>query len=116
MRLSGQSETYEGVDKVAASLRKFGFNCAMAVSRAGTAQTSVVAALSSLRKSFGGSAKNSSKGTKKAAAAKSKITAPTAAELRQAAAKKTLRTLQLGISARGYSYTPLPGSTVSRLV
>ena len=94
-------------------LRKFGFNRAMAVTSTSSAQTSIVAALSSLRKSFGTSAKNS---TKKAAVTKTKISVPTAAELRQAAAKKALRTLQLGVTSRGYSYTPPLGSTLNRRV
>lgn len=87
----------------------------MAVTSTGSAQTSIVAALSSLRKSFGTSAKSAKTGAKRTAA-KTKISAPTAAELRSAAAKKTLRTLQLGVTSRGYSYTPLPGSTVNRQI
>lgn len=80
----------------------------MAITRA---QTSVATALSSLRKSIGGSTKSSSKRT----AAKSKITAPTAAQLRSAAAKKTLKTLQYGVVSKGYNYTPLPHSSLNRL-
>lgn len=81
----------------------------MAITRAGSSQTSISTALSSLRKSFGGNGKSSSKKT----ATKSKINAPTAAELRRTAAKKTLTTLRLGISTKAYNYTPLSGSTFS---
>lgn len=83
----------------------------MAITRAGSSQTSISTALSSLRKSFGGS-----KSSSKKSASKTKINAPTAAELRRTAAKKTLATLRLGVSTKAYNYTPLAGSTFSRKV
>lgn len=84
----------------------------MAITRVGSTQTSIATALSSLRKSFGGNGKSSSK----RATAKSKITVPTAAELRRTAAKKTLATLRSGVTAKGYNYTPLLNSTFNRQV